>query len=115
MKLTSETREKRGKMEISISTETLNQILGHDAEPHSWPWIVQLKYGHNVQNSRSGHSCSGTIVHENLIISAAHCCQAYRNMDLLLGIVAEHRYGIFKRLESFGINLIFMEFLKFLR
>jgi len=70
---------------------TIDRIVGgHDAEPHSWPWIVQLKYGHNVQNSRSGHSCSGTIVNENLIISAAHCCQAYRNMDLLLGIVAEH-------------------------
>ena len=64
--------------------------LGVEAVQHSWPWIVQLKYGANTQG-RSGHTCSGTIVDENLIVTAAHCCAAFNDMEKLAGVVAEHR------------------------
>ena len=35
--------------------------------------------------------CSGTIVGDRMIITAAHCCRLWRNVNKLKGIVAEHR------------------------
>ena len=35
--------------------------------------------------------CSGTIVGERMIVTAAHCCRLWHSIDDLSGIVAEHR------------------------
>ena len=41
-----------------------NRIVGgYEAQRYSWKWIVKMKYG-----------CAGSILNENWILTAAHCC-----------------------------------------
>ena len=52
-----------------LSNEREGKIVGgEESIPHSHPFIISLQ--------RSSHSCGGTIVNENFIITAAHCVQA---------------------------------------
>ena len=39
---------------------------------HSWDWIVRLEF--YTDNSDRASLCGGTIIHRNLILTAAHCC-----------------------------------------
>lgn len=57
---------------------------GSAVTTHSWPWIVHLDvfYG-----SRPG-LCSGTIIGENHIVTAAHCCRLRENVGTVSKIVA---------------------------
>ena len=37
-------------------------VGGQDAEPNTWPWMVQLQYG-------TAFNCGGVIVDENLVLT----------------------------------------------
>ena len=37
-------------------------VGGQDAEPNTWPWMVQLQYG-------TAFKCGGVIVNENLVLT----------------------------------------------
>ena len=41
-------------------------VGGDDAVAHSWPWIVRVRLGWS--------SCGGTILNDNHVMCAAHCC-----------------------------------------
>ena len=57
-------------------------VNGEAAVANSWPWIAQLI----VENS---HICGGSIIHEEWILSAAHCCEGLTT-DRLVIKVGEH-------------------------
>ena len=52
------------------ATEGTKIINGEEAVPYSWPFAARMKF-----NGFSG--CGGTIVNQNFILTAAHCCAGY--------------------------------------
>ncbi|XP_040835658.1 chymotrypsin-like elastase family member 3B [Ochotona curzoniae] len=57
-------------------------VNGEDAEPYSWPWQVSLQYEY------SGgwfHTCGGTLISADWVITAAHCYSSDRTYRVVLG------------------------------
>ncbi|XP_008316877.1 chymotrypsin-like elastase family member 2A [Cynoglossus semilaevis] len=51
----------------------LNRVVGGvDAKPHSWPWQVSLQFKGET-SGRFYHTCGGTLISNQWIITAAHC------------------------------------------
>merc|ERR1712113_571689 len=67
-------------------------VGGQDAEPNTWPWMVQLEYG-------TAFNCGGVIVGENLVLTAGHCCNAWRYTAHLKGRVGNLAKGKGKTIE----------------
>ncbi|CAM4575547.1 chymotrypsin-like elastase family member 2A [Lepidochelys kempii] len=61
----------------------LNRVVGgDDARPFSWPWQVSLQY------SSSGnwyHTCGGTLIAPNWVMTAAHCISSSLTYRVFLG------------------------------
>lgn len=65
----------------------LRIVGGCRAQPHSWPWAVQLLLRYD-KNSNFTHECGGAILNSRFVITASHCF-------LRLGIYKykNYRYG----------------------
>ena len=58
-------------------------INGVEAIENSWPWIVRMSFG--------AFMCGGTILSENLIVTAAHCCASASNRpDRIKAFIGDH-------------------------
>uniref|UniRef100_A0A667YG15 Zgc:154142 n=1 Tax=Myripristis murdjan TaxID=586833 RepID=A0A667YG15_9TELE len=55
----------------TINTRIVN---GERAKPHSWPWQVSMQVWPASQpNTTFFHTCGGTLIHKNWVLTAAHC------------------------------------------
>ncbi|XP_012517966.1 PREDICTED: chymotrypsin-C [Propithecus coquereli] len=45
-------------------------VGGDDAVPHSWPWQISLQY---LKDNTWTHTCGGTLIASNFVLTAAHC------------------------------------------
>ena len=60
-------------------------VGGVSAIPHSWPWIVNMAFGQFM--------CGGTILDDETVVTAAHCCDGYqRRPRHVKGIIGDHNY-----------------------
>lgn len=75
-----------------VCSEQDRIVGGLDAIPNSWPWIVQLSY--NYYGSKYIFQCSGTIINENTVLTAGHCCHNWASASRIRGTVGQHRIGL---------------------
>ena len=63
------------------SRQTLDKIVnGGDATQAHWPWMARLFLKENIGDN-SGWSCGGSIINNNWLITAAHCCDGIAEVD----------------------------------
>ncbi|XP_041694526.1 proproteinase E-like [Coregonus clupeaformis] len=57
-------------------------VNGEDAKPYSWPWQISLQY---LSDSNYYHTCGGTLIAKNWVLTAGHCISDHRTYRVVLG------------------------------
>ncbi|XP_070846884.1 cubilin [Chaetodon trifascialis] len=53
-------------------------VNGEEAKAHSWPWQVSMQVWPDSRPEPSfSHTCGGTLIHKNWVLTAAHCFLKY--------------------------------------
>ncbi|XP_045073745.1 ovochymase-2-like, partial [Coregonus clupeaformis] len=64
-----------GSPAVPPSNATLRVVNGVEAVPHSWPWQVSMQAS-PFNPIPYMHGCGGSLIHEEWILTAAHCFMA---------------------------------------
>ncbi|CAH1786490.1 unnamed protein product [Owenia fusiformis] len=57
-------------------------VNGRTADRGSWPWQISLRFSVNATGQEPfRHTCGGVLVHENWVLTAAHCIDAEAGGD----------------------------------
>ncbi|XP_028301664.1 elastase-1-like [Gouania willdenowi] len=63
--------------------ESEERVVGGEvARPNSWPWQISLQY---KSGSRFYHTCGGTLIKRDWVLTAAHCVDSSRTWRVILG------------------------------
>ncbi|XP_063209873.1 chymotrypsin-like elastase family member 3B [Chroicocephalus ridibundus] len=57
-------------------------VNGEDAVPYSWPWQISLQY---ERDGTYRHTCGGTLIAPNWVMTAAHCISSTLTYQVVLG------------------------------
>uniref|UniRef100_A0A8C9QUW2 Peptidase S1 domain-containing protein n=1 Tax=Spermophilus dauricus TaxID=99837 RepID=A0A8C9QUW2_SPEDA len=74
-------------LSLSLSHHIQNSIQtrvvgGDNAVPHSWPWQISLQY---LKDDTWRHTCGGTLISSNFVLTAAHCISNTLTYRVALG------------------------------
>ncbi|XP_023697366.1 elastase 2 [Paramormyrops kingsleyae] len=58
-------------------------VGGEDARPHSWPWQISLQYLGST--GAYHHTCGGTLIDSQWVLTAAHCINNKNTYRVYLG------------------------------
>ncbi|XP_029012462.1 elastase 2 [Betta splendens] len=73
-------------------------VGGEDVRQHSWPWQVSLQY---QSGSNFYHTCGGTLISSQWVLTAAHCISKGRTYRVYLG---KHRLNENNEPGSIGVS-----------
>ncbi|XP_058617512.1 elastase-1-like [Onychostoma macrolepis] len=57
-------------------------VGGEVVKPNSWPWQISLQY---LSGGSYYHTCGGTLIRNNWVMTAAHCVDSSRTWRVVLG------------------------------
>uniref|UniRef100_A0ACB8EEM7 Uncharacterized protein n=1 Tax=Sphaerodactylus townsendi TaxID=933632 RepID=A0ACB8EEM7_9SAUR len=57
-------------------------VNGQDSVPYSWPWQISLQY---ESNGQFYHTCGGSLIAPNWVMTAGHCISSSRRYKVVLG------------------------------
>ncbi|XP_073469806.1 chymotrypsin-like elastase family member 1 [Aquarana catesbeiana] len=57
-------------------------VGGSDASPNAWPWQISLQY---LSGSSWYHTCGGSLIRANRVLTAAHCVDRVVSFRVALG------------------------------
>ncbi|XP_041129978.1 chymotrypsin-C-like [Polyodon spathula] len=66
----------------AISPAISRVVGGVDARPNSWPWQISLQYS---KDGNWYHTCGGTLIATNWVLTAAHCISKSKTYRVELG------------------------------
>ncbi|KAM4629869.1 chymotrypsin-like elastase family member 3B [Polymixia lowei] len=78
-------------------------VNGEDARPYSWPWQISLQY---LSGSRYYHTCGGTLIAPNWVMTAGHCIGS-RTYRVVLGeydITKQENFEQIKKVEKIMVH-----------
>nr|XP_043879145.1 elastase-1-like [Solea senegalensis] len=63
--------------------DSLERVVGGEvARPNSWPWQISLQY---KSGSSYYHTCGGTLIERDWVMTAAHCVDRSRTWRVVIG------------------------------
>lgn len=71
-------------------------VGGHNAVPHSAPWIVTLQWGLATPSQH----CGASIISPAWVVTAAHCLGGLTNFGVFIMIAGRHNIGIAEASEQ---------------
>lgn len=94
---TTTTQPVRYRIPPNLSCKKNDRIInGVEAIENSWPWIVRMSFG--------AFMCGGTILSENLIVTAAHCCASASNRpDRIKAFIGDHNRNVLTTRCRYGV------------
>ncbi|XP_063001092.1 proproteinase E-like [Elgaria multicarinata webbii] len=67
---------------LPVYSPNARVVNGEDAVPYSWPWQISLQY---EKDGAFHHTCGGSLIAPNWVMTAAHCISKSRTYKVVLG------------------------------
>ncbi|OWF48483.1 neurotrypsin-like [Mizuhopecten yessoensis] len=73
-------------------------VGGQAANSGSWPWQASIRM--TLPNGHSDHFCGGTLIHEEWVVTAAHCFDTLHSLDEVRVILGDYRLSVTEKHEQ---------------
>ncbi|XP_030634122.1 elastase-1-like [Chanos chanos] len=86
-----------------VETVEERVVGGEIARPNSWPWQISLQY---KSGSNYYHTCGGSLIRKQWVMTAAHCVDSRRTWRVVLG---DHNISAHEGKEQYiGVSHVYI-------